>query len=456
VKVKTIFSCQNCGYQTPKWSGRCPECTQWNTIAEEIFTVQSSAKPKAKVSKEDLKPLSQVGIDDDIRIKTNIKELDRILGGGLVLGSVVLIGGDPGIGKSTLLLQACEKMASDQRKILYVTGEESTRQTKLRAERLNIKTDNLYILNEVNIEAIKTHIEDLKPKVVVIDSIQVMHCEQLSSSPGSVSQVRECAHNLTVFSKKKEVSLLLVGHVTKEGALAGPRVLEHLVDTVLYFEGERFASFRILRAVKNRFGSTNEIGVFEMDSHGLSEVVNPSVMFLSERPKGTPGSVVVPTIEGSRPLLVEIQALVARASFGIPTRRTTGLDYNKLSLLIAVLEKKVGLHLSNSDCFVNVAGGIKVSEPAADLGTATAIASSLKEIPTQTDTVIVGEVGLGGEVRAVSQIEARLKEARKLGFKKALIPNGNLKNIKLSLDMELIGVEKLKEALNTVLRRVLK
>jgi len=249
---------------------------------------------------------------------------------------------------------------------------------------------------------------------------------------------------------------LLVGHVTKEGALAGPRVLEHLVDTVLYFEGERFASFRILRAVKNRFGSTNEIGVFEMDSHGLSEVVNPSVMFLSERPKGTPGSVVVPTIEGSRPLLVEIQALVARASFGIPTRRTTGLDYNKLSLLIAVLEKKVGLHLSNSDCFVNVAGGIKVSEPAADLGTATAIASSLKEIPTQTDTVIVGEVGLGGEVRAVSQIEARLKEARKLGFKKALIPNGNLKNIKLSLDMELIGVEKLKEALNTVLRRVLK
>jgi len=422
-------------------------------MVEEVFTVQSSAKPKAAVSQDDLRPLANIGVDDNMRLKTGIAELDRVLGGGLVTGSVSLIGGDPGIGKSTLLLQACARLTSNGKKVLYVSGEESAKQVKLRANRLNIATEGIYVLNEINVEPIKAHIDSLKPEVVIIDSIQVMYNDQLSSSPGSVSQVRTCAQDLSTFLKAKEISLLLIGHVTKEGALAGPRVLEHLVDTVLYFEGDKFANFRILRAVKNRFGSTNEIGVFEMTSCGLDEISNPSNIFLSERLKQAPGSVVVPTIEGSRPLLVEIQALVSSTAFGIPTRRSTGLDYNKLTLLIAVLDKKVGLNLSSTDCFVNAAGGVKIMEPAADLGMAVAIASSFKDQPADADMVILGEVGLGGEVRAVSQIETRLKEAQKLGFSKALIPKGNMKGIKSTLNIKLFSAETLQEALNISIKK---
>jgi len=451
MKTKTVFICQSCGYQTPKWSGRCPDCSQWNTIREDFIPAQTDTGAGVASVRGSVENLGEIEIDDSIRIKTRISEFDRVLGGGLVPGSVVLIGGDPGIGKSTLVLQACSKLSSGDEKVLYITGEESSRQTKLRANRLGVDSKNLYVLNETNADAISSHIESLKPKVAVIDSIQVVYSDEFSSSPGSVSQVRACAQKLSALCKAKDVCLLVIGHVTKEGLLAGPRVLEHLVDTVLYFEGERFASFRILRAVKNRFGSTNEMGVFEMTAAGLDEVANPSSVFLSERAQKSSGSVIVPTIEGMRALLVEIQALVSPAAFNVPARRSTGIDYNKLNLLIAVLEKRVGLKLSSLDCFLNVVGGVKILEPAVDLGAALAIASSVKDVSIDQDTVVLGEVGLAGEVRAVSRADARLKEAEKLGFRAAILPKRNIDGIKTATSIKLQGGGTLKDAINIML-----
>lgn len=452
MKTKTIYVCQGCGYQSAKWLGRCPDCNQWNTIQEEVSFREEQNRPRI-LPQQGPSPLHQVEVDEGIRIKTGITELDRILGGGIVPGSVVLIGGDPGIGKSTLLLQASERLSQGGNKILYVSGEESVRQTKLRANRLGTNSKNLYIVNETNLEFIKDYISKLRPKAVIIDSIQVIYTTQLPSSPGSVGQIRECAGQLSLLAKATDTCCLLIGHVTKEGVLAGPRLLEHLVDTVLYFEGDRFTSFKILRAVKNRFGATNEIGVFEMTGKGLAEILSPSSAFLAERPKQTQGSTVVATIEGSRPLLVEIQALVSQATFGMPSRRSTGLDYNKVSLLIAVLEKRVGLTLGNYDVFVNVAGGIKVLEPAVDLGVVVAIASSLKERSTSPHDVIFGEVGLGGEVRGVSHIQARLAEVSKLGFTRCVIPKNNIKSQIEPVGLELVGVETVKEALDVTLER---
>lgn len=458
MKTISIYVCQSCGYQSAKWLGRCPDCQQWNCLVEEAMQSQPQASQMLPAfARQEASLLHTVDVDENIRITTGIEEFDRILGGGVVPGSVILIGGDPGIGKSTLLLQACDKMASVDTKVLYVSGEESVKQTKLRANRLGTVSRELYIVNETNVETIKEHADKLKPKILVIDSIQVVYSAQSASSPGSVSQVRQCANFLTALAKTTETALFFIGHVTKEGALAGPRVLEHLVDTVLYFEGDRFASFRILRAVKNRFGSTNEIGVFQMSSTGLSVVENPSLLLLAERPKNIPGSVVVVTIEGTRPLLVEIQALTAPANFGMPTRRATGIDYNKLSLLIAVLEKRLGFNLGSFDVFANVVGGLKLSEPAIDLGLTVAIASSFKEKPAYADCVIIGEVGLAAEVRRVDQIQARVKEAQKLGFKRCVLPKSNLNELKAvsgsDKGMELIGVSSVEEALKAVFER---
>jgi len=443
MKTNTIYVCQACGYQSAKWLGRCPDCDKWNSMVEETDAVSS----------QDISLLHAVEVDEDIRVSTGINEFDRLLGGGAVAGSVILIGGDPGIGKSTLLLQACDRIASAKTKVLYISGEESVKQTKLRANRLGAVSKELYILNETNVEIIKSHIEKLKPNVVVIDSIQVLFTTSLTASPGSVSQVRQCAGILSALAKNNETALFLIGHVTKEGALAGPRVLEHLVDAVLYFEGDRFTPFRILRAIKNRFGSTNEIAVFQMASNGLSAVDNPSLLLLAERPKHTSGSVVVVTIEGTRPLLVEIQALTSPVAFGYPSRRSTGIDSNKLSLLIAVLEKRLGFNLSSFDVFTNIVGGLKISEPAVDLGLIVAIASSFKEKIVNPDCVVIGEVGLGAEVRRVNQIEARVNEAEKLGFKQCVLPKANLKDLTLNSSkskMELCGVSSIEEALKIV------
>lgn len=452
-KVKTIFACQQCGYQSAKWLGRCPDCNNWNTLVEETRLPESQP---SRYQFSDAKPpqsLLDVETSEEIRQPTQIKELDRILGGGIVAGSVILVGGEPGIGKSTLLLQASSKLAGPSRIVLYVSGEESIRQTKLRATRLGQIPKNLYIVNETNVDLIAEYIKKYSPAMVVIDSIQVMYNSNLTSSPGSVSQVRECAAYLTTLAKTSNIPVFLVGHVTKEGFLAGPRVLEHVVDTVLYFEGQRLSSFRILRAVKNRFGSTNEIGVFQMTAEGLVEVNNPSQLLLSERPKNACGSVVVSCIEGTRPLLVEIQALVSRSGLAMPRRWCSGLDYNRIALLIAVLEKRVGLALVSQDIFVNVAGGVRLQEPAIDLGIAVAIASSLKEVPVEQEDIILGEVGLSAEVRAISQPEARIQEAQRLGFKRCIIAKNNLKNLKIKSEIELVGVETVNQALEIALKR---
>jgi DNA repair protein RadA/Sms len=400
--------------------------------------------------------LKDVEDKDGSRLKTNIIELDRVLGGGLVGGSVILIGGDPGVGKSTISLQVCDHLSKQGATVLYVSGEESVTQTKLRARRLSEsgKQDNLYIVNQTDLSLIVEYIRKINPEVVIIDSIQVIFEPTISSSPGSVSQVRECAGILTQLAKTTGTTIFIIGHVTKEGTLAGPRVLEHIVDTVLYFEGDRFSIYRILRAVKNRFGSTNEIGVFEMSSAGLKEVKNPSEIFLSERPKDVSGSVVISTLEGSRPLLVEIQALVSKSSFGYARRRAQGFDYNRLSLLVAVLEKRIGLHLEAEDIFVNVAGGIKIDDPAADLGVAIAISSAFREHLVMADTVVLGEIGLAGEVRSIAQATLRINEAEKLGFKHCVLPRNNYKNLNYKKDaLELIPVSALKEALDIILRR---
>jgi DNA repair protein RadA/Sms len=451
MKTKTVFSCQSCGYQSPKWLGRCPDCGSWNSFVEEDYAPPSAAgKERVSLYRDEPVLLKDVKAEEENRLKTGIQELDRVLGAGIVRGSVILIGGDPGVGKSTISLQVSNQLARQGITVLYVSGEESVAQTKLRAKRLgSLDSEQLYIVNQTDLSAITEHIRKLKPAVVVIDSIQVVFSPDITSSAGSVSQVRECAGMLTQLAKTTGTSIFIIGHVTKEGTIAGPRVLEHIVDTVLYFEGDRFAVYRILRAVKNRFGSTNEIGVFEMSSSGLNEVKNPSEIFLCERPKDVSGSVVTSILEGTRPLLVEIQALVSKASFGYARRRAQGFDFNRLSLMVAVLEKRIGLHLEAEDIFVNVAGGIKIEDPAADLAVGAAIASALREDPLMADTLVLGEVGLAGEVRSVTQALLRINEAEKMGFKHCIMPKNNLKGLHYTKgSLELIAVSSLKEALD--------
>ena len=454
MKTKTVFSCQNCGYQSPKWLGKCPDCASWNSFVEEDYIAPSSKiNQKSALYKEGPVLLKDVNLKESSRLKTGITELDRVLGGGIVSGSVILIGGDPGIGKSTISLQVSNQLTKQGRTVLYVSGEESVMQTKLRAKRLGQPQEgNLYIVNQTDLSLIARYIKEIKPEVVIIDSIQVIFEPGLSSAAGSVSQVRECAGVLTQLAKTTGTSIFIIGHVTKDGTLAGPRVLEHIVDTVLYFEGDRFAIYRILRAVKNRFGSTNEIGVFEMSACGLQEVKNPSEIFLSERPREVSGSVVVSVLEGSRPLLVEIQSLVSKSNFGYARRRSQGFDFNRLSLLVAVLEKRIGLHLEAEDIFLNVAGGIKIEDPAADLAVAVAVASAFREQPVMPDTVVLGEVGLAGEIRSISQVTLRINEAAKLGFKHCVLPGNNCKNLQYPKDsIDLVPVTALRESLDILL-----
>ncbi|RKQ32370.1 DNA repair protein RadA [Oceanobacillus halophilus] len=451
-KRKTKFVCQECGYESAKWMGKCPGCNNWNTLVEEI---EASSKRGqhifSGVSKGASKPESITAIEsqEEPRITTSMKELNRVLGGGIVMGSLVLIGGDPGIGKSTLLLQVSAQLADKQLPVLYISGEESTRQTKLRADRLGIRSDLLYVLSETNLFDISNQVEKIKPAFVVIDSIQTIFKEEVTSAPGSVSQVRECTSELMRLAKTNNIPIFIVGHVTKEGAIAGPRMLEHMVDAVLYFEGERHHTFRILRGVKNRFGSTNEMGIFEMKEEGLREVMNPSEIFLEERSQGTAGSTVVASMEGTRPVLVEIQALISPSSFGNPRRMATGIDHNRVPLLMAVLEKRVGLMLQNQDAYIKVAGGVKLDEPAIDLAIAVSIASSFRDRPTKPDDIFIGEVGLTGEIRRVSRIEQRVQEAAKLGFKRVICPENNLDGWTPPTSIEVIGVRTVQEALET-------
>lgn len=454
MKTKTIFVCQNCAAQSARWAGRCSSCNSWNSFVEESV-LPPSEKRGGVVFKDGPVLLTEVLTHEEKRWTTDIKEFDRVLGGGVVPGSVTLIGGDPGIGKSTLALQAACALSQKKLKILYVSGEESVKQTKMRAERLSSKDINsLYIVNQVDLNSILEYIEKMKPQVVVIDSIQVLYQPEIGSSAGSVSQVRECAAILTHHAKLNNISLFIIGHVTKEGTIAGPRVLEHIVDTVLYFEGERYSTYRLLRATKNRFGSTNEIGVFEMTSQGLTEVANPSEIFLSERPHNATGSVVTPILEGTRPILVEIQGLVSRSNFGMLRQKAQGFDNNRLSLLTAVLEKRLGLNLQDKDIFLNVVGGVTVTDPAADLAVVLAVASAFLDKPIAFDTVVLGEVGLSSEVRSVSQLAIRINEAEKLGFKKCILPKNNLNR---GVDfqgkrLELIPVETVKEAIQAISR----
>ena len=449
---KTVYFCQECGYESAKWMGKCPACKAWNTFVEETVSSKKTASSGVKVLQKKTEPviLKDISLSADERQSCGIGELDRVLGGGIVPGSLVLVGGDPGIGKSTLLLQVCRNLSSQGVSVLYISGEESLRQIKLRADRLGNFNDKLKLLCETNLENIREIIERTKPDVVVVDSIQTMFHEDITSAPGSVSQVRESTNVLMQIAKGMGVSIFIVGHVTKEGNVAGPRVLEHMVDTVLYFEGDRHASYRILRAVKNRFGSTNEIGVFEMQNTGLEEVKNPSEFLLNGRPENASGSVVACSMEGTRPILVEIQALVCDSNFGMARRTAAGTDYNRVNLLMAVLEKRAGIHMSGSDAYVNVAGGIKVSEPALDLGIVMALVSSFKNRAIDEKTVIFGEVGLAGEVRAVSQAQQRVNEAVKLGFKTCILPGVCLKNIKKNDKIEIIGVNNVQEAIKLI------
>lgn len=440
--TKFVFVCQSCGYQTPKWMGRCPDCGQWNSFVEEMSGSRSRAGKRSAAGQP--QAIDSISLDANLRFKTGISEFDRTLGGGLVPGSMVLIGGDPGIGKSTLILQVVERLSREGLKSLYLSGEESPQQIKLRADRLSIHSENLYVLTETCIEKFFEGIDALRPDLLVVDSIQTTYTEALPSAPGSVGQVREVSSQLLRWAKESGTPTFLIGHVTKDGAIAGPKVLEHLVDTVLYFEGDRFHAFRILRAVKNRYGSTNEIGVFEMKDTGLEEVGNPSRIFLEERPEGASGSVVIPCLEGTRPLLVEIQALVGPSPLGMPRRTAIGVDHNRISLLVAVLGKRMGLEMGDQDIFVNVAGGLKVDEPAADLGMVSAMISSFLDRPVDRDMVVFGEVGLVGEIRGVSQAALRIKEAKKLGFSRCLLSRSNLEACGPLSGMELLGVDSVK------------
>jgi DNA repair protein RadA/Sms len=450
-KESRQFVCQECGHSSIRWLGRCPECDKWNTFVEEIEEAVSMHPRLAAQPASDPAPITRISASESDRQLTGIGEFDRVLGGGIVPGSVVLIGGDPGIGKSTILLQVSDALSRTYGGVLYVSGEESVAQTKLRANRLGITSDLLYVLCENNLEQIESHITQLNPRMVVIDSIQAVYLPGLQSAPGSVAQVRESAAQLSVIAKSKNIPIILVGHVTKEGSLAGPRVLEHMVDTVLYFEGEKQHIYRILRSVKNRFGSTNEIGIFEMLGRGLVEVKNPSELFISGRQENTSGSVVVSSIEGTRPLLLEFQALVSPANFGFPRNTAAGVDRQRIALLIAVLQKRIGLDIGDSDVFVNITGGMRVDEPGIDLGAAIAITSSHRDIAIDPRTVVIGEVGLGGEVRAVAHIEKRLLEAAKLGFNRAVFPESNRKGLELEEDIELVGVKDLYGALGALL-----
>jgi DNA repair protein RadA/Sms len=444
---KTAFFCQNCGYESPKWVGKCPGCGEWNRFAEEPTKATDSRVPPEYQLNEKPRPIDAVEADEKARLKTGLEEMDRVLGGGIVAGSAILVGGDPGIGKSTLLLQVLHRLAAGGRKVLYVTGEESASQIRLRADRIGASSKNIYVLVEVALENILKYIKEVGPAVVVIDSIQTVYCSLLSSAPGSVGQVREASERLIIFAKKTGIPVFLVGHVTKDGSIAGPKVLEHMVDTVLYFEGDSGHSYRIIRGIKNRFGPTNEIGVFEMRDRGLVEVSNPSEYFLTERPEGMAGSVVVASIEGTRPILVEVQALVVSTSFGMPRRTAIGVDVNRVSLLVAVLDKIGGLHLGNHDIFLNVAGGVRLSEPAADLGVVAAIASSFLDRPIDPKTVVFGEVGLTGEVRGINQMEIRIREAARMGFTRCVLPRTQLRGLDKAGAIELVRVGHLKELL---------
>ncbi len=447
---KTIFFCSNCGYESTKWMGQCPGCHEWNTFAEEPVRTGGMRQSPAGRKRTLARPvkLSEVTAETNERTSTGFTELDRVLGGGIVTGSMILIGGDPGIGKSTILLQVCKNLAGRGRNVLYISGEESLAQIRMRADRIGGEAESLYLLCETNLADIREIIEEQKPDVCVIDSIQTMYNEEVSSAPGSVSQVRESTGVLLMLAKGLGISVFIVGHVTKEGAVAGPRVLEHMVDTVLYFEGDRHASYRILRGVKNRFGSTNEIGVFEMRGSGLVQVENPSEYMLSGRPVDASGSVVTCAVEGSRPLLLEIQALVARSGFGMPRRTAAGTDYNRVNLLMAVLEKRCGIDLASFDAYVNIAGGIRMTEPALDLGITMAIASSYQDVVIPEKLVAFGEVGLSGEVRAVSQVENRVMEAKRLGFETVVLPKANMKSCRNIQGIKMIPVGTVREAIS--------
>lgn len=444
---KSVFFCQNCGHEESKWLGQCPACKEWNTFVEEKVSGVTKSSTVKTARETQVVSLSEISADDHTRMTTGIKELDRVLGGGIVPGSLVLVGGDPGIGKSTLLLQVCQNLSREKR-LLYISGEESLAQIKLRANRMGEFHENLKLLCETNLETIRTVIENQRPEMVIIDSIQTMYSEEVTSAPGSVSQVRESTNVFMQLAKGLGISIFIVGHVTKEGTVAGPRVLEHMVDTVLYFEGDRHASYRILRGVKNRFGSTNEIGVFEMRQNGLVEVENPSEYMLSGKPENASGSVVACSMEGTRPILIEIQALVCQSNFGLPRRTAAGTDYNRVNLLMAVLEKRIGLPLSNYDAYVNIAGGIKMNEPAIDLGIVMALVSSYKNRPIDEKMIVFGEVGLSGEVRAVNMPEQRVAEAKKLGFETCIIPEVSKDMVKGIKGIKVIGVKTINDAMN--------
>ena len=450
-KERRQFVCQECGYVSLKWLGRCPECQKWNSLTEEI-EIETSSPAHRTIGKPSRQPepIREIAASEEDRLLTGIHEFDRVLGDGIVPGSVILIGGDPGIGKSTLLLQASDAVSRVYGTVLYVTGEESAAQTKLRANRLGLSSEALLVLCENDLEQIEGHIAAVQPSMVVIDSIQAVYLPALQSAPGSVTQIRECAGQLLILAKSKDIPVVLVGHVTKDGALAGPRMLEHIVDTVLYFEGEQQHIYRVLRAVKNRFGSTNEIGIFEMLSRGLVDVENPSVLFLGDRQENISGSVVVSSIEGTRPLLLELQALVSPSNFAFPRNTTAGVDRQRIAMLLAVLHKRIGMNIGDSDVFVNITGGVRVDEPGIDLGIVIAIISNHRDMTIDPYTVLIGEVGLGGEVRPVAHIDKRLREAAKLGFKRAILPETNRKGLDLTEDIELFGAKNLHDVLNTL------
>ena len=449
-KRKSKFMCKDCGYESPKWMGRCPGCGEWNTMNEEVEIVRKGPRATFQHTEhvqQKAVPITAIETDDEPRVGTDLEELDRVLGGGIVPGSLILTAGDPGIGKSTLLLQVSSLLANQNRRVLYISGEESIRQTKLRAERLGVKSAELYIYAETDLEKIHLTIEEVKPEFVIVDSIQTIHHPEVKSAPGSITQVRESTAELMRIAKTQNIAIFLVGHVTKAGEIAGPRILEHMVDTVLYFEGERHHTYRILRSVKNRFGSTNEIAIFEMLQSGLEEVLNPSELFLQERSHGAAGSAIVASMEGTRPILVEIQALVTQSSFNYPKRMATGIDQNRVSLLMAVLEKRMGLLLQTQDAYIKVAGGVKLDEPAIDLAVLVSIVSSFRDTGVTPTDCFIGEIGLTGEVRRVSRIEQRVQEAAKLGFKRAIVPASNLGGWDYPKDIQIIGIETVNEAM---------
>jgi DNA repair protein RadA/Sms len=447
-KAKIKYICSNCGYESVRWLGKCPECDTWNSFVEEVIE-NNPRKITPSVKKNGIMKINEISAEEQSRVKTGIAEFDRVLGGGLIPGSVILLAGDPGIGKSTLVMQAASKITE---KVLYVTGEESLQQIKLRASRLKVKSESFYVAAETDLRGIISSINELGPKVVIVDSIQTVYNSEFENSPGTVTQIRECTAVLMEDAKKKHYSALIIGHVTKEGSIAGPKILEHIVDTVLQFEGESKHSFRILRGLKNRFGSTNEIGIFEMHDTGLTEVVNPSELFINERDRNTSGSVITASIEGTRPLLFEVQALVTPSNFGNPQRVATGFDYRRLSILLAVLEKRGGYRLSANNVFLNMAGGVKIDEPAVDLSVCCSIASSLLDKVCDPHCVVIGEVGLGGEIRSVGHIEKRIQEAMKLGFSRIIVPRNNLKSIKKTSEIKIIPVDNLPEAVRLVLQ----